>query len=302
MTWIERTAYPQFKRLTSARVLHVFFTPSPEEVAWAERRTGSPESCFALVLALKCFQKMARFPSPDEIPEVVIDHVRRCLELAEDVWPDHGSSPSAKAHRKLVRQRQGVKYDAGRARAIAAVAIRKAAQAKNNPADLINVAIEELLRLRLELLGYTTLEDLATSIRAEVNATIFATILRRMGEAGRARMEALLVVGPDGKSTFNRLKKPAQRATWSRFRDQVRWLDQVDALGDTDAWLDGIAPSKIADFAGEADAQDADTLSRYSSSASSTSMRTSTIATRSSRTAASIRGEEAARSSSILST
>ncbi|MGP4103235.1 hypothetical protein [Nonomuraea sp. KM90] len=36
MTWIERTAYPQFKRLTSARVLHVFFTPSPEEVDWAE--------------------------------------------------------------------------------------------------------------------------------------------------------------------------------------------------------------------------------------------------------------------------
>ncbi|MEU1387341.1 MULTISPECIES: DUF4158 domain-containing protein [unclassified Nonomuraea] len=68
---------------------------------------GQRQSCFALVLALKCFQKMARFPSPDEIPEVVIDHVRRCLELAEDIWPDHGSSRSAKAHRKLVRQRQG---------------------------------------------------------------------------------------------------------------------------------------------------------------------------------------------------
>ncbi|MFG6201409.1 hypothetical protein [Nonomuraea sp. JJY05] len=73
-----------------------------------------------------------------------------------------------------------------------------------------------------------------------------------MGEAGRARMEGLLVVGPDGKSTFNRLKKSAQRATWSRLRDQVAWLDQ----------LDGIAPSKITDFAG-ADAQDAGTLSRY---------------------------------------
>ncbi|MBB5136959.1 hypothetical protein HNP84_006711 [Thermocatellispora tengchongensis] len=197
----------------------MFFTPSPEEVAWAEQRTGSPESCFALVLALKCFQKMARFPSPDEIPEVVIDHVRRCLDLAEDVWPGHGSSPSAKAHRKLVRQRQGVKYDAGRARAIAAVAIRKAAQAKNNPADLINVAIEELLRLRLELLGYTTLEDLATSIRAEVNATIFATIVQRMGEAGRARMEGLLVVGPDGKSTFNRTPRARtfRSSPWPRY-------------------------------------------------------------------------------------
>ncbi|MFI6791960.1 DUF4158 domain-containing protein [Nonomuraea sp. NPDC050383] len=56
-------------------MLHVLFTPSSEEVAWAEQRTGRPESRFALVLALKCFQKMARFPSPDEILEVVIDHV-----------------------------------------------------------------------------------------------------------------------------------------------------------------------------------------------------------------------------------
>ncbi|MFG1687802.1 hypothetical protein ACGFNP_47155 [Nonomuraea sp. NPDC049269] len=64
-------------------------------------------------------------------------------------------------------------------------------------------------------------------------------------------MEGLLVVGPDGKSAFNRLKKPAQRATWSRLRDQVAWLDQVDVLGDTDAWLDGIAPSKIVGDQGE---------------------------------------------------
>lgn len=34
-------------------------------------------------------------------------------------------------------------------------------------------------------------------------------------------------------------------------------------MGDSDEWLDGIAASKIADFAGEADAADADVLSRY---------------------------------------
>ncbi len=81
MTSIERTAYPQFKRLTPARVLHVFFTPTAEEIAWARERTGGPEPLFAVVLALKCFQKMARFPSRQEIPEVVVDHVRRCLGL-----------------------------------------------------------------------------------------------------------------------------------------------------------------------------------------------------------------------------
>ena len=82
VTSIERTAYPQFKRLTSARVLHVFFTPAAEEIAWAQERTASPESLFALVLALKCFQKMARFCPREEIPQAVTGHVRRCLPRA----------------------------------------------------------------------------------------------------------------------------------------------------------------------------------------------------------------------------
>jgi hypothetical protein len=47
VTSIERTAYPQFKRLTSARVLHVFFTPAAEDVAWARERTPRPEALLA---------------------------------------------------------------------------------------------------------------------------------------------------------------------------------------------------------------------------------------------------------------
>jgi hypothetical protein len=62
---------------------------------------------------------------------------------------------------------------------------------------------------------------------------------------------------------FNRLKRPAQRATWSRFKAQAEYLDEVDEIGDTGRWLEGVAPSKVADFAGEAAAQDVDTLSRY---------------------------------------
>jgi len=68
LTSIERTAYPQFRRLTTARVLHVFFTPAADEAAWARERTESPEALLALVVDLKCFQKMARFCSREEIP------------------------------------------------------------------------------------------------------------------------------------------------------------------------------------------------------------------------------------------
>ena len=101
MTSIERTAYPQFRRLTTARVLHVFFTPTEDEAAWARERTETPEALLALLVDLKCFQKMARFCSREEIPQAVTGHVRHCLGLAPETEPDHGAARTVKLHRRL---------------------------------------------------------------------------------------------------------------------------------------------------------------------------------------------------------
>ncbi|GAA4386437.1 hypothetical protein GCM10023088_57400 [Actinomadura verrucosospora] len=60
-------------------------------------------------------------------------------------------------------------------------------QSKDNPADLINVALEELVRARCELPGYTTLDAMAASTRAEVNTGFFRRgcwwSIRRAGAA-----------------------------------------------------------------------------------------------------------------------
>ena len=62
---------------------------------------------------------------------------------------------------------------------------------------------------------------------------------------------------PGAKSAFNRLNESAGRASWSAFRQQVEHLRWVDSLGDTGRWLEGVAPTKIADFAGDTAAADA---------------------------------------------
>ncbi|WP_232832172.1 DUF4158 domain-containing protein [Nocardiopsis sp. FIRDI 009] len=82
MTSIELTAHPQFRKLASVRMLHLSFTPNADEITWATKLTSTPEALFAVVLALKCHQKMARFPRAHEVPDEVVDHVRRCLDLA----------------------------------------------------------------------------------------------------------------------------------------------------------------------------------------------------------------------------
>lgn len=66
--------------------------------------------------------------------------------LPEGVVLAEAAERSATRHRSYVRTRVGVAYDAAGVRAVAAKAIRKAAQAKDNPADLINVALDELVR------------------------------------------------------------------------------------------------------------------------------------------------------------
>ena len=77
-------------------------------------------------------------------------------------------------------------YDHRRARALAAREIRDAALVKNHPPDLINVALERLIEASLELPAFSTLDEMATTIRAEVNAGIFARIVERMDPGGNS--------------------------------------------------------------------------------------------------------------------
>ncbi|MFJ2868280.1 Tn3 family transposase [Kitasatospora sp. NPDC087314] len=247
MTSIERTAYPRFKRLITARELHLFFSPSREEVEWAVARTDSDGHQLALLVLLKSYQRMGCFPRWEEVPETVVDFVQRAVELPEGVVAGYGAEKTAKNHRALVRQRVGVLYDAGRARKVAEEAIRAEAASKNNPADLINVALEQLVQRGLELPAFSTLDRMAMRIRTEVNTDIFALVHRRIGAEERAGLLRLVTtLGLDRKTLFNQLKQPAKRAIWSHLKklaDHRRWLDE---LGDTEVWLEDLAVDAAA--------------------------------------------------------
>ncbi|MGH9070759.1 MAG: hypothetical protein ACRDX8_06235, partial [Acidimicrobiales bacterium] len=128
-------------------------------------------------------------------------------------------------------------FDPPRARIVAAEVIRAEAAVKNNPPDLINVALEALVRASLELPGFSTLNEMAAQIRAEVNTAIFETIESRMSAHDATRLNALLeVVVASRKSQFDQLKQAAGRASWSAFRGQVAHLSWVDSLGGADKY------------------------------------------------------------------
>ncbi|MFJ4741077.1 Tn3 family transposase [Streptomyces sp. NPDC088775] len=257
MTSIERTAYPRFKRLITAHELHLFFAPSRDEVEWAAARADCDEHLLAQLLTLKSYQRMGCFPKLEEIPETVVDFVRRAVDLPEGTVAK-AANRTAERQRTAVRRRTGLSYDKPKARRIAEAVMRSEAASKNRPADLINIALEKVVEAGLELPGFTTLDALAAKVRTEVNASICTGVYDRLGEADRERLLALLSEkDASGTTRFNRLKQSAKAPTWSHFRAQAEHLGWVDELGETGVWLAGVASGKIADFAGEADAADA---------------------------------------------
>ncbi|MFD0212096.1 DUF4158 domain-containing protein [Streptomyces hirsutus] len=240
VTSIERTAYPRFKRLITAHELHLFFSPSRDELEWAADATDCDEHLLALLLILKSYRHMGCFPALEDVPEMVVEFVRRAVELPEGTLPVYRAERTAKHHRGLVRKQAGVTYDQVKARGIVEQSIRKEAAAKNRPADLINIALEKVVEAGLELPGFSTFDKMASKIRTEVNASICAGTHDRMSAAQRAGLMRLLEDrDSDGTTLFNRLKKPAKGPTWSHFKNLTKRLEWLDELGDTDVWMGG---------------------------------------------------------------
>ena len=139
VTSVDRTAYPRFGRVVSGWELAESFTPTDAEIEWARTRTQDEQRLLALVVWLKSYQRLGYFPKVDDVPPAVVRHVRDALGLAGNVELEQAAERTAKRYRELVRARMKVTYDTARVRQVAEQAIRKAVQAKDNPADLIDI-------------------------------------------------------------------------------------------------------------------------------------------------------------------
>ncbi len=265
MTSIERTAYPRFKRGVSERELNESFTPSLQEMEWAEESTRFATNQFGLLVLLKSFERLGYFPSIVEVPSAVIKHVCSACGFDEDMmaaWPP--ATRTLEHHKVAIRKRVGVVHDPPGARKLAEEAIRVAAVSKDNPADLINFALEELIKLSYELPGFTTLDELASSVRVEVNHEYMTMIVDRLDPVEEGALLGLLDVEPGRLRTrFDDLKKPARQPTLSNLRSHTRYLRGLDAIGATGDWLEGVPPAKIDQFAAQARVLDATELGKH---------------------------------------
>ncbi len=140
--------------------------------------------------------------------------------------------------------------------------VLEAAETMSDPVDLINRSIEALQQAAsIDLPAFSTLDRLVNRLRAEVHARIYDRVSMRVTTEHLTILDALLVRPANSTTTsFNRLKQTPGPTTPTTIRLWIERLDWLARLIDPDPLLEGIAHTKLRQFAAEAAALEVDDL------------------------------------------
>ncbi len=265
MASIERTAYPRFKRNPLAKELEALYTPSDDELDFARVLARKAQPRLGLLLLLKSFQRLGYFPSVEEIPLAIVHHVRMKSGADANVSPIYAEMRTLYRHHQAIRDRLGVSAWCDHGLQVAGEAMSAAAEVMDNPADLINVAIEELVHQCIELPAFSTLDRLSRRIRTLVNGRFFTAVMDRLSVTEREQLDALLEIGssPQKKTLFFALKQLPKRSSLEHFQDLLDHIVKLSETVGADHHLTGVPYVKIKHFAAEAKALDAGELKKF---------------------------------------
>ncbi len=75
------TAYPRLKSTLTDAELAEIYTPTPEEIAFADLHTQSETAKVGVLLLLKTFQRLGYFLPIAAIPQRIVHHITRRVGL-----------------------------------------------------------------------------------------------------------------------------------------------------------------------------------------------------------------------------
>ncbi|MBX0331409.1 DUF4158 domain-containing protein [Oscillochloris sp. ZM17-4] len=120
-----------------------------------------------LLVSLKVFQRLGYFVSLDTVPDAIVRHIARVtrshVRLA--TLADYDRSGTRARHRAAIRRYLDIRAWGAAGRHVVVQTVALAAQTKNDLADLINVALEELVRQWIEFPAFSTLLNTTRRVR-----------------------------------------------------------------------------------------------------------------------------------------
>lgn len=263
MTAIDRTAYPRPGERLTREELNARYRVSNADHAFIRANARGDAGRLTLATLLKTRQDWGCFPAPIDVHRHTVAYLASQLGL--DAVPPLLDETRRKTtlhhYRAAVRAYLDAAPYAEAGEHLITAAILDAATTMSDPADLINRAIEALVKAAIDLPAFSTLDRLANHLRAEVHMRLYDQVATRLSAADVTTLEALLIVQPGAvTTTFNDLKQtpgPARPETIRLWTERLNWLT---GLLDPDPILKGIHHTKLRQFAAEAAAMEVSDL------------------------------------------
>ncbi|CAK3721598.1 hypothetical protein VCRA2120E57_1510001 [Vibrio crassostreae] len=176
MVSIERTAYPRFYNQPSERELQAYYAITDIERNFVLHTANGNSGRLTLLVMLKTRQQLGYFPNLTDIPKVLTTYLTQIFKLPKDTTLNEVEQ----FKKTWVRYRLAIRsflncclYADTGAELVKKVMIT-AASTMSDPADLINVAVQELIKNNIELPAFSTLDRLAGHCRQKIHNEIFS--------------------------------------------------------------------------------------------------------------------------------
>ena len=205
---------------------------------------------------LKSFQGLGYFIALEKIPQEIVVYMRKCLKIKYFINP-RISLRSQRYYQQIIRDYLKINSYGKQAQKIIAIAVSKATLVMEYSADLINVAIEELVKERYELPAFSTLERLIGHIKFLVNKRLYRKINKKLSEFEKLILEKL--VSSDKEEvilTLSLIKSLPKSPTLSHAKELQNKFKKLMDFGDIKRLLLDLPPSKIKSWSAIAKALD----------------------------------------------
>ena len=235
MTQLHETAYPRLKADPSVQDLDEIYRLTSDEIAFIDKTVKRPIARTVAFLYLKLFQRLGYFIRLKDVPSVIRQYIIAQTGFARpprlDELLQFDRSTGRERLIESLRRYLNVRPLNPESRAWLQHVAETAADSRHVVADIINVMLEELVRHRYELPGFTVLDRLAIQAREKIHDVHFASIADQLDAKVKALIDNLFKVKQgETSSTWNLLKREPKKPTNKETRSYLQHIRRLQLL------------------------------------------------------------------------
>ena len=263
MPSVEETAYPRLKSNPSSEALETLYTPTNEEIALAQQTVRGDLPTVSFLILLKTFQTVGYPMQLSEVPTSIIRRVADSVDsqLTPEEIAGNDNARTRQRHVKAIRQHLEVQPFTKAAHQVMVAAMEMAIETQHDLVDLINVALEELVKERYELPAFSSLERAARDVRAAHNNKLYQSVSDALDGGEQMQLSELFYCAVGETTTlWHEVKQEPGSPKLGELQslvERLRWLQPLQVAG---AAFSAMPEVKQINFAAQAQALDANQM------------------------------------------